>query len=208
MLRVRVLLLITAHLLLLCAEPSHDKELSSISGRDEVKPDSCGKDCEDRTRIRSRPKAKCELYYFAPTATQQEQFGFWNITRVEHRKAYYKIVPFLKENAHENRPIFFPAHMPLVEKSNKGREVLVLKDVYVRALGTCGNMEKAWYDNTDLKLQTKVEMVEDYVERMPRSHWGYRMPKAGENDVCLDDTGLVVKDFSDIRTCFSMWTRA
>ncbi|KAH7696597.1 hypothetical protein AAVH_36331, partial [Aphelenchoides avenae] len=182
--RLRVLLLITTHLPLLCAKPSHDKELSSISGRDEVKPASCGKDCEDRTRIMSRPKAKCELYYFAPTATQQEQFGFWNVTRVEQREAYYKIVPFLKANPHEDG-------QPLVERRKDGRKVLVLKDVYVMALGTCGNMEQAWYDNTDLKLQTKVEMVEDYVERMPRSHWGYRVPKAGENDVCLDDTGLV-----------------
>ena len=62
-------------------------------------------------------------------------------------------------------------------------------------------------------------MLEDYVERMPRSHWGYRVPKADE-DVCLGDTGPVVvrtetsreraectvqKDFPGIRTCFSMW---
>ncbi|KAH7721511.1 hypothetical protein AAVH_10972 [Aphelenchoides avenae] len=84
------------------------------------------------------------------------------------------------------------------------------------SLGTCGNISEpydpsyydinpAWYNDTDLRLQEQITMLEDYVERVPRSHWGLRAPRAGEHDVCLDDTGLVVKDFPGIRTCFSIW---
>ncbi|KAH7721552.1 hypothetical protein AAVH_11013 [Aphelenchoides avenae] len=210
--RLRVLLLIAANLPLLCAELSGTAKSSSNSGRDKAKPASCGKDCEVGTRKRSTQGAKCELYYFAPTASDGKLFASWNTTKVEQLLAYNKIVPFLQENRHEDKPIYFPAHMPLVQIDLDGYEYLDLKDVYVRAKGTCGdfpkeddpdyfNTDPSWYSNTDLKL----EMVEHYVERMPRSHWGYRVPKAGENDVCLDDTGLVVKDFPGIRTCFSMW---
>ncbi|KAH7721553.1 hypothetical protein AAVH_11014 [Aphelenchoides avenae] len=212
--RIRVLLLITANLPLLYAELSRTAEPSAISGRDKAKPASCDKDCENRTRKRSPQGAKCELYYFAPTAKDGKLFAIWNNTKLEQLLAYRKIVPFLQENQHEETPIFFPAHLPLPEKRKNG-EALVLKDVYVRAYGTCDNMEAydpgydatkpGWYDNVDLPLKTQVEMVEDYVERMPRSHWGHRVPKAGETDVCLDDTGLVVKEFPGIRTCFSMW---
>ncbi|KAH7721527.1 hypothetical protein AAVH_10988 [Aphelenchoides avenae] len=216
MLRVRLkfLLLITAHLPLMCAELSQTEETSSVSARDKGKPDSCGKDCEDHRRVRKRStlEAKCELYYFVPTAKQGETFAFWNNTRAEQVEAYYKILPFLQTNPHE-KPIFFPAHLPLVEKRN-GSEVLVLKDVYVRAKGTCGlplpgctdyyDTNPAWYKNADLRLQEELKMLEDYIQLMPRSHFGYRVPTDGE-DACLDETGLVVKDFPNVRTCFSMW---
>ncbi|KAH7696956.1 hypothetical protein AAVH_35964, partial [Aphelenchoides avenae] len=201
--RLRVLLLVTAHLVLMRADKSHSEETSSISGRDTVKTASCGKD-------------------FAPTATvtatEDDLFGFWDNKKAEQLEAYSKIVPYLKANLNRTRtkpdePLFFPAHLPLVEK-RYGSDVLVLKDVYVRAEGRCGDISEgnypdgtkpAWFMNRPERLQKDVEMLEAYVERMPRSHWGYRVPKVGENDVCLDDTGLVVKDLPGIRTCFSMW---
>ncbi|KAH7721549.1 hypothetical protein AAVH_11010 [Aphelenchoides avenae] len=298
--RLRVLLLIAAHMPLLRAEPSRTKEPSSISGRDKVtptgtlKPTSCGKDCEQSARVRksstqaiehstprrsmpgtrpSTPKMsktqietrttknstleikhstpqrnmpgakrstsktstpgiegrttkkstpgteeeKCELYYFVPTANHtDEAFFFWNNTKVEQLLAYSKITSFLETNRRKAEPLFFPAHIPLVEVHN-GSEVLVLKDVYVRAQGACGDRKTGrkgldyfdtnpdWYKNPDERLKKELEMLENYVQRIPRSHWGYRVPKTGEDDLCLDETGLVVKDFPGIRTCFSMW---
>ncbi|KAH7697517.1 hypothetical protein AAVH_35400, partial [Aphelenchoides avenae] len=218
MLRVRLnlLLLITAHPPLVCAEQSQTEETSSMSARLKGNPDSCGKDCEDHRRIQKRSTSgdKCELYYFGPTAKQGETFAFWNNNKSEQLEAYLKIASFLMTSPHEEKAIFFPAHLPLVEKRN-GSEVLVLLDVYVRAKGTCGqpragssdyyDSNPAWYNNADLRLQTELEMLEDYMQRMPRSHFGYRAPNDGEEDVCLDETGLVVNDFPDIRTCFSMW---
>lgn len=41
--RFKLLLLMTAHLPLLCTAKSHTEAPSSSSGRDKVKPDSCGK---------------------------------------------------------------------------------------------------------------------------------------------------------------------
>ncbi|KAH7721509.1 hypothetical protein AAVH_10970 [Aphelenchoides avenae] len=216
---VQALLLITAHLPLLCAELSRSEGTTSVSGREGVKHSPCGKDCEDRIRVRKRSALgpKCELYYFLPTAKHtDEAFFFWNNTKAEQLNAYRKIVPFLQANSHKDEPLFFPAHLPLVKKRGDGRDALVLKDVYVRAQGTCGELPGSnypgyfdtnpeWFGKPDQKLQVELRMLEDYVQRIPRSHWGYRVPKAGEDDVCLDETGLVVKDFPGIRTCFSMW---
>ncbi|KAH7701493.1 hypothetical protein AAVH_31373, partial [Aphelenchoides avenae] len=153
---------------------------------------------------------------FVPTANHtDEAFFFWNNTKVEQLLAYRKIVPFLLENRHADDPLYFPAHLPLVDVHN-GSEVLVLKDVYVRAKGACAydksrgqgivfDTNPDWYKNPDERLKKELQMLENYVQRIPRSHWGYRVPKPGEDDVCLDETGLVVKDFPGIRTCFSMW---
>ncbi|KAH7721518.1 hypothetical protein AAVH_10979 [Aphelenchoides avenae] len=184
--RLKLLLLFTAHLPLLGAELSQTAETPSISARDKGKPDSCGTDCEERIRKRSTSGDKCELYYFVPTAKQGETFAFWNNTKPEQI---------------EEKAIFFPAHLPFVEKRNES-EVLVLIDVYVRAKGKCGRLipgrpdyydtVPAWYNNADMRLQTELEILENYMQRMPRSHFGYREPNDGEEDVCLDETGLVV----------------
>ncbi|KAH7660467.1 hypothetical protein AAVH_43749, partial [Aphelenchoides avenae] len=154
---------------------------------------------------------------FVPTAKRtNEAFFFWNNTKVEQLVAYMKIASFLLENRHKANPLYFPAHLPLVEVHN-GSEVLVLKDVYVRALGACGyaktrrrdlgyyDTAPEWFMKPVQKRQVELRILENYVQRIPRSHWGYRVPKDDEQDVCLDNTGLVVKDFPGIRTCFSMW---
>ncbi|KAI1694680.1 hypothetical protein DdX_19989 [Ditylenchus destructor] len=49
------------------------------------------------------------------------------------------------------------------------------------------------------------DMLEHYLSRMPRSHYGYEAPESRETPHCLDEAGYITFPLGEANTCFSLW---